>query len=166
MKRTLILIRHAATRQAGFMQEDFDRRLTVQGEQEAVNMASKLKQLNLLPDLIIASTATRAQQTVQRFAEVMDYHPDNIQWEDDLYHCDQRIFESIITKIADEKKTVFIVAHNPGITEFANELSPFFRIDNLPTCGMIGTQFVDEPWNTFRSTKKEVFLSDYPKKTL
>jgi phosphohistidine phosphatase SixA len=56
------------------------------------------------------------------------------------------------------------VAHNPGITEFVNQLSPAFSIDNMPTCGVVGAHFDAEQWNEFNKAEKEVFLFEYPKK--
>jgi phosphohistidine phosphatase len=68
-----------------------------------------------------------------------------------------------LDEIDDAIKTVFIVAHNPGITEFINELSDQFYTDNMPTCGVVGAKFEAEQWNEFNRTNKTVFLYDYPK---
>ncbi len=164
MKRTLVLIRHAKTKPAGLLQDDFDRRLNDRGEQDAPEMGRRLHWHSIIPDLIVASTAKRAAQTARGIAASVDYQEGRIQWEHRLYLCEPEVFESVISALPDEIMTVFIIAHNPGITEFVNALSPHYHIDNLPTCGVVGVHVTDGSWPDFSTSKKEVFLSDYPKK--
>ncbi len=164
MKRTLVLIRHAKTKPAGLLQDDYDRRLSDRGERDAPEMGRRLRQRHITPDLIIASPAKRAAQTAYAIAASVDYDESRIQWEQQLYLCTPEKFESVLSELPGEVTTVFIIAHNPGITEFANTLSPRYHIDNLPTCGMVGAHVTDGSWSDFPTSKKEVFLSDYPKK--
>ncbi len=164
MKRTIVLIRHAKTKPAGLLQDDYDRRLSERGEKDAPETGQRLRQWQLIPDLIIASTAKRAAQTAHAIAASVAYDKGRIQWEKQLYLCTSDVFESVLSGVPDHVNTVFIIAHNPGITEFANTLSPRYHIDNLPTCGVVGFHVTENNWADFPASKKEVFLSDYPKK--
>jgi phosphohistidine phosphatase len=164
MERTLVLIRHAKSSWANPMQSDFDRPLNDRGEQEAPEMGEKLKSMHIVPDLIISSTAKRTRQTAKRIAKKVGFDTDEIKWEDRLYHCIPSVFERVINDVDNKVKTVFIVAHNPGITEFANQLSPDFAIDNLHTCGIIGAHMDLEEWENFANVKRKVFLFEYPGK--
>ena len=164
MNRTLVLIRHAKSSWANPMQSDFERPLNERGKEEAPAMGKKLKKLNVIPDIIIASSAKRTKQTAKRIAEEVGYDIDKIKWEEKLYHCIPSVFEEVIRGIGDKHNTVFIIAHNPGITDFVNELSPLFTIDNMPTCGMVGARMEAEEWNRFDLVKREVFLFEYPEK--
>jgi len=56
------------------------------------------------------------------------------------------------------------VAHNPGITEFVNQLSPEFSVDNMPTCGVVAAKVDAEEWADFPNAKRQVFLFEYPGK--
>ena len=164
MKKTLVVIRHAKSSWGNPLQSDFDRPLNDRGKHDAPEMGKKLKKLGLKPDLIISSTAKRTRQTAKKIAEQLDYDFDNIKWEEKLYHCIPSVFEEVIAEAGDKIKTIFIVAHNPGITEFVNQLSPGFSIDNMPTCGVVAAHVDAEEWNGFVIAARKVFLFEYPGK--
>jgi phosphohistidine phosphatase len=164
MQRTLVMIRHAKSSWANPLQSDYERPLNERGEQEAPMMGARLKALGIIPDLVIASTAKRAKQTAKKIAVAIGYDVEKIRWEDKLYHCIPSVFEETIYETDDAFKTIFIVAHNPGITEFINQLASDFSIDNMPTCGVAGAHIDAEEWNQFASANRKVFLFEYPKK--
>lgn len=166
MQRTLIMIRHAKSSWSNPLQSDFERPLNERGEHDAPMMGQRLKALGIQPDLIISSMAKRAKQTAKKIAKELGYDEANILWYEKLYHCIPQVFEEVIYEVDDKYKNVFIVAHNPGITEFVNQLSHAFKIDNMPTCGMVGAKLELREWNEFYSVKKEVFLFEYPKKKI
>ena len=164
MERTLVMIRHAKSSWANPLQSDFDRPLNERGKEDAPAMGEQLKKMGIIPDLIIASTAKRTRQTAKKIAKETGYNEDDIKWEEKLYHCIPSVFEEVIYEISDKVKTVFIVAHNPGITGFVNQLSPEFSIDNMPTCGVVGAHIETNEWNNFSIAKRKVFLYEYPGK--
>lgn len=166
MERTLVMIRHAKSSWANPLQSDFERPLNDRGEHDAPMMGERLKKNNLIPDLIIASTAKRAKQTAKKIAKEVGYDHDKISWNETLYHCIPSVFEEVLYEIDDSIKTVFIVGHNPGITDFVNHLSGRFKTDNMPTCGVVGCSFDAKQWNEFNGADKKVFLFDYPKKDI
>ena len=161
--KTLVMIRHAKSSWANPLQSDFERPLNERGKEEAPAMGKKLKELKVIPDLIVSSTAKRTRQTAKRIAEATGYDADHIKWEEKLYHCIPSVFDEVIQDVGDKVKTVFIVAHNPGITDFVNELSAVFKIDNMPTCAVAAAQ-MEESWSSFSSAEKKVFLFEYPAK--
>ena len=161
---TLVMIRHAKSSWANPLQSDFERPLNERGKKEAPLIGEKLKSLNLVPDLIISSSAKRTKQTAKRIAKEVDYAVDEIKWEEKLYHCIPSVFVELIQQLDSKVKTVFIVAHNPGITDFVNDLSPQFSIENMPTGGVVGAHITTTEWSEFPTAKKKVFLFEYPKK--
>ena len=166
MERTLVMIRHAKSSWANPLQSDFERPLNDRGEKDAPMMGERLKNRNIIPGVIIASTAKRAKQTAKKIAKAVGYDEDKIVWHEKLYHCIPAVFEEVLHEVADDIKTVFIVAHNPGITEFVNQLCDQFYTDNMPTCGIAGAKFDAEQWNEFNRINKTVFLYDYPKNNI
>jgi len=166
MQRTLVMIRHAKSSWANPLQSDYERPLNERGEHDAPMMGARLKEKDIIPDLIIASTAKRAAQTAKKIAAAVGYDAEKILWKNSLYHCIPVVFEEVIYEIGNAVQTVFIVAHNPGITEFVNELVPGFTIDHMPTCGLVATHVDAEEWSDFHNAKRQVFLFDYPKKQL
>ena len=164
MNRRLVMIRHAKSSWANPLQSDFERPLNSRGEEDAPMMGERLKQLKVMPDLIIASPAKRAKQTAKKIAKTLGYDESKIQWIEKLYHCIPQVFEEVLYELSDDIKTVFIVGHNRGITHFCNEISAEFILDNMPTCGIVGAEVEAKHWEMFPSAKKNVFLFEYPKK--
>ena len=164
MKRTVVLIRHAKSSWADTAQDDLKRPLNDRGEHDAPLMGEHLKKIKLKPDLIITSPAKRAKQTANKIAKELNYDKDKIAEEEKLYLCAPSTFEEVISDLKGEVETVFIVGHNPGITEFVNELSDDFKTDNMPTCAIAGVQVNIPEWKDFGAAKKDVFVYEYPKK--
>lgn len=158
------MIRHAKSSWSNPLQSDYDRPLNKRGETDAPMMGERLKKLGIVPDLIISSTAKRAEQTAKKIATAIGYDINSIKWVEKLYHCIPAVFEEVIYELDDNIKTVFIVAHNPGITDFVNELSSAFATDNMPTCGIVGAEFALRDWSEFSRVEKRVILFEYPKK--
>lgn len=164
MQRTLLMIRHAKAGWASPLKGDFDRELNEKGKCEAPEIGKNIKEHHLFPDLIISSTAKRTEQTAKRIANEVDYDPEKIRWEEKLYHCIPSVIEEVIEEVNEDVRTLFIVAHNPGITEFVNELCPDFSVDTVPTCGVVGIHFEASEWGELLNAEKKVFLFEYPGK--
>ena len=164
MQRTLIMVRHAKSSWANPLQSDFDRPLNERGNKDAPEMGAKLKKMGIMPDLIISSTAKRTRQTAKKLAAALGYDEEAIKWEEKLYHCIPSVIEEVIYETSDRVRTLMIVAHNPGITEFVNHLAPPFSVDNMPTCGVVGTQIDTKEWNNFLIAERKVFLFEHPLK--
>ena len=164
MKRRIVLIRHAKSSWANPMQSDYDRPLNERGLHDAPMMGERLKQAQVIPDLIVSSTAKRAAQTARRIAAAVGYPAEKIQWQEKMYHCQPPVFEEIIFGLDDALQTVFMIAHNPGITDFANEMAPDVLPQHMPTCATFGVEMDTDHWSQYHSAKRQAFLFDYPKK--
>jgi len=164
LKKTIVLIRHAKSSWSDPSQSDFDRPLNERGEHDAPMMGERLRKWRLLPDIIVCSSARRTRQTAKRIAAAIGFDKDAIRREENLYHCTPDTIASVIRSLDDAVTIAFIVAHNPGITDFVNQLSDMFRIDNMPTCGIVAATLQTAHWADFSQAEKEVFLFEYPKK--
>ena len=58
---------------------------------------------------------------------------------------------------------LMIVGHNPGLTAFANFLSPGLT-SNIPTAGFLSVRFERDDWNLHEQPETELVVYDYPKK--
>lgn len=163
MKR-LVLIRHAKSSWANPLQSDFDRPLNERGEHDAPAMGTRLKAAGISPDLIIASTAKRAAQTAKHIAKATGYEPEKIEWHEELYHCVPAVFEEVIEQADESIHTLFIVAHNPGISDFAAQLDERRQIRHMPTCAVAGFELGAARWSDFVQGTKKTILFDTPKK--
>lgn len=158
----LILIRHAKSDWNAPSLNDFDRPLNERGKRDAPEMAKRLSDKKIRIDAFVSSPAKRAKKTAAIFAKEFKRDKDEIIFIEDLYAAPQAIFYEVIEKLDDDFNTVAIFSHNPGITEFANNLTEV-RIDNIPTCGVFAVKFKGKHWKDFREAEKEFWFADYPK---
>src|SRR5690606_32539105 len=114
-------------------------------------------------DLIISSPAKRTKETARRMADAVGFDKNEIKWVDELYHGLPLAYEETLERFGANHDLVFIIGHNPGITQLVNGFSQKFQIDNVPACGVaLGKVFTDD-WNNFRIAEKEVLNFDAPK---
>jgi len=161
--KTLLLIRHAKSGWDETSLSDFDRTLNARGLKSAEEMAKRLiaRQINF--DAFFSSPAIRAKTTAEIFAETFNMRADQLFFEQGLYLAHENYFEQFISNIDNSLNTVAIFSHNPGITEFANTLTPALKTDNIPTCGIFAVKAATSSWNGFSATGKELLFYDYPK---
>ena len=162
--KRIVLIRHAKSSWANPLQSDYERPLNERGKSDAPMMGERLKEAGIVPDKIVASSAKRAAQTAKLVATALDFDKANIEWHEELYHCVPSVFEELIHDMDDQISTLFIVAHNPGISEYAARLSGSHEQAHMPTCALVGVEADIESWLEFGLADKRMFLHDTPKK--
>lgn len=161
--KTLLLIRHAKSSWANPHQSDFERPLNERGLHDAPLMAGRLQKHKLRPDLFISSTAIRARQTASLMAlEWEQKQQPPIAWAEKLYLASPEVIEETLCEMNNQYNCVALVAHNPGITDYANRLTQV-RIDNMPTCSVFAVLIHANSWKDIATAKKEFLLFDYPK---
>ena len=86
-----------------------------------------------------------------------------MQVRDEIYHADADMLLDVIQRVDDRYERVMLVAHNPGMTEIANELTGS-AIDNMPTCGVAALRFDVTSWADVRRQAATLVDLDYPKR--
>jgi len=162
--KTLLLVRHAKSDWGNPALEDFDRPLNERGKRDAPAMARRLLDKNINIDAIISSPAKRAAKTAKAFAESYDLKKSRLQFKEELYMAGSAAFTAVIESADEKFESIAVFSHNPGITDFANELTNA-RIDNIPTCGVFAIKINTDTWKNFRNAPKEFWFFDYPKAT-
>ncbi|HEU4601058.1 MAG TPA: histidine phosphatase family protein [Steroidobacteraceae bacterium] len=160
----LTLIRHAKTSPAHDGQEDWDRELEAKGKHEAQMMSERVKDQDLIPDLIITSPAVRARSTTKIFAEHLKVRKNHIVEDERLYLASPDVMLTVLKELSGTHHHVFMVGHNPGITEFADRLSKERSVDNMPTSAVFTLEFHVKNWADveWRSGVNAEF--DYPRR--
>ncbi|MBC7720993.1 MAG: histidine phosphatase family protein, partial [Pedobacter sp.] len=151
--KQLLIIRHAKSSWNLSTINDFDRPLNDRGNKDAPMMAKRLLDKKVAIDAFVSSTAKRAFNTAAHFAKIYKQPQENIIQFPELYHAMPGIFYSVISKISDDIKTIAIFSHNPGITEFVNELTTT-RVDDMPTCAVFAVTINYNSWGDFKTAKK------------
>lgn len=163
MKKLLYLIRHAKSSWDDPSLRDHDRPLNKRGKRDAPLMANVLKKKGIKPDVIYSSTAVRALEFSKVIAETLDFKKKNINATKELYMADVKEMLGILRSVDNSAETVFMVSHNPYITEFANSLCNY-NLDNIPTSGVFCVEFDEKKWKDIDLGKGKFVSFDYPKK--
>jgi phosphohistidine phosphatase len=118
MTKRLILIRHAKSSwDAPF--EDHARTLDDRGRGAATAIGGWLKSKGYLPDTIYSSDATRTRETTDRIVAALRTTA-KILLKDAMYHANPATLLRVLQQAKGD--TVALVAHNPGIAVFAEDI--------------------------------------------
>ncbi len=161
--KTLVFIRHAKSDKKSKKIRDIERPLSKRGLKEAPIMGKVLKNLQLVPDLILSSPATRAMKTAELIAKEFEINTENIISDSNLYLESKSTLLSVIKHIDDKYNTVFLVSHNPGLTDLVNYLS-IETIKNVPTSGSLAIEVDTETWSELDMGNGKLLFHEYPKK--
>ena len=160
--KSVIIIRHAKSSWDNMGVEDFDRPLNERGKEDAPKMAQRLLERNVSIDAFISSSAKRARKTASIFIKEFGGQKEDIILVPQLYLAGPEIFYETIAQAPASAKTIALFAHNPGITDFANELTNV-RIDDMPTCAIFAVKADINAWTGFKDAAKQYWFFDFPK---
>jgi len=161
--KTLTLVRHAKSSWHDTNLSDRERPLNKRGLRDAPIMARRAVEAGIRPSLIIASPAVRAWTTAKIFATEIGYPVEFLQREDDIYLASlDRLLDVVASQDAGFNN-LMLFGHNPGLTDFANYLSPGLT-NNLSTAGIVSVEIDRDDWLLFDRPATELLVYDYPKK--
>ena len=126
-------------------------------------MAQRLRDTGLSVDGLLSSTAKRARKTGRVFADAFGVGKSRFLTDEALYLAGPRTIEAAIRSLPEEWDSVLLFGHNPGYTELANRLLHEETLENVPTCGIIGSACDVSQWADWSlvSARRTRFL--YPK---
>lgn len=131
--KTLLLMRHAKSSWKDENLTDHERPLKKRGRKDAKAIAKEIKKNNIIPDLILSSSAARAMETVAILMDAMDFE-NRVIYLDELYMCEPHDFIEVLKTLNNEDNTVMIVGHNPGLEAYLQIIDG--KIEALPTAGL------------------------------
>jgi phosphohistidine phosphatase len=163
--KSLTLLRHAKSSWISTADSDRDRPLNKRGKHDAPVIGGRISTQGIRPSLILSSPASRAWTTAKLVADSINYPREFLQRDERLYMAS---VSSIIDVIEDQDSAfnnILIVAHNPGLTAFANFLVPDIT-PNLPTCGVVSVTMDSDEWELRTSPDATLVMFDYPKRSV
>ncbi len=163
--KTLTLVRHAKSSWQDKSLSDRDRPLNKRGDRDVPIMAKRIVEAGIRPSLIVCSPALRAWTTAKAIATEIGYPIEFLQRENKLYLASLDDLLDVLESQESGFNSLMIVGHNPGLTAFANYLSPGVT-GNVPTTGVVSVKFDLEDWNLYEQPETELLSYDYPKKNL
>ena len=169
--RRLMLLRHAKTETDAPSGQDHDRRLDDRGRSDAGEIGQWIASNPPFPNLVLVSSAVRAQQTWNLVWEAMkDRVPvPQVETLAELYGAEPtQLLQIVRLASASDPKRLLLVGHNPGMHELALMLAGHGEktaqqalADNLPTSGLAVLDFDIDDWTdvAFRRGRLALFVS-------
>jgi phosphohistidine phosphatase len=159
----LILFRHGKSGWDEPALDDVLRPLAPRGLRDVPEMGRRLARRGPLPERIVTSTAVRALSSAQAVARELDYRADGIVEAPELYLASTRTLLEIVRGTPAPVRTLMLVGHNPGFTDFANQHGQI-RLDNLPTAGMLCIGLEANKWSAVQPASGRLVWYDCPKR--
>ncbi len=141
--KTLLILRHAKSSWQNMHLADHDRPLNERGKADAPRMGRLLKQEELVPDLIISSSAERALATAEAVALACGYETE-IEVTRQLYHAYPDSYCDVLHTRGGKQERVMVVGHNPGIEELIEALTG--QVEQMPTAALAQVQLDITHW--------------------
>lgn len=160
--RTLALIRHAKSSWDSPDMRDFDRPLNERGKRDAPEMGQRLAARNQRPDRFYCSSARRARETALILAQAVGYPEADLEAESGLYLADQARLLERIRRFPDSAGEIWLVGHNPDLTDLVNQLAGF-QTHDLPTCAVVRMAFDVDRWKAIAPGQGRILEVDRPK---
>jgi phosphohistidine phosphatase len=142
--KTLLLLRHAKSSWKNTYLADHDRPLSGRGKRDAPRMARFLRERDLVPELIVTSTAKRAVTTAEAIAQFSGYQEELAKTRR-LYHAWTETYLEIIRELPDRFQRVMLVGHNPGMEELLEVLTGLQ--ERMPTAALAHIELPVRHWN-------------------
>lgn len=143
--RSLLVLRHAKSSWKDSALDDHERPLNKRGRRDAPRIGKLLVELELVPDVVICSTATRARETVSAVTERAGCRGELV-FDDSLYLASpERLVEAIQRHGAPETVRLLVVGHNPSLEELVTRLTG--APQSLPTAALAHIVLPIPSWN-------------------
>lgn len=123
MPKYLFICRHADAAGAVAGQPDFERPLSLQGEQEAREAAQWVLRTGIPIPVLVCSAARRTQQTARILAEVLQMPAAGIQVREALYHATAQELQDIIELWPASQQAGLVVGHNPAVSQLVGKFN-------------------------------------------
>ena len=161
--KTLTLVRHAKSSWNHPDLSDRERPLNKRGKRDAPIMGKRISDHGIRPSLIISSPAVRAWKTAKVIAGEIGYPLEFLQREESLYLASLDNWLDVIATQDNGFNSIMAFGHNPGLTDFANFLSPGLTY-NVPTAGVVCVNIDRDDWMLYERPATELVVFDYPKR--
>lgn len=146
MNKELVLVRHADATAAEVGQKDAERELSLKGYQDVTRLGHYLYEQQQNIDLLLASTARRAQQTAEVLTEQMRYGNRPFRFSEHLYQASVRSLLDIINAQAASVGQLMIVGHNPTLT-YLTEYLTGEAVNSMVPGGLVLLRLTVEQWS-------------------
>ena len=122
--KTLLVLRHGKSSWSDPSTDDHDRPLKRRGKQAAKKIGYAVRERDLLPDLILCSTARRARGTARRFQEAAGYRGEVVKTRKLYFTSVKRHLNAIAKEAGNSSdQRVMIIGHNPDLEDLVEAVT-------------------------------------------
>jgi phosphohistidine phosphatase len=159
--KTLLLLRHAKAKTSDG--DDFDRSLKKQGKRDARRMGRLLRDQNLLPNLIVSSSAERCRKTVEQVLQDSGYRGET-RLSGELYEASADALREYLGRLPNEVNSVLLVGHNPALEELLEPLVGAYT--PLSTAALANVELTLDSWRDLSRDTRGSLLNVWQPKEL
>lgn len=120
--KTVIFFRHAKSDWNTAFGHDHERPVNKRGKKAARKMGRFLAQVDLIPDRIISSSATRARMSFELAAEAGEWGDIPTEMTDDLYEASHTDVLAVLQNVSDGTDRLLVVGHEPTFSDVVGRL--------------------------------------------
>jgi phosphohistidine phosphatase len=147
---TLYLLRHAKSSWDDRTLPDRERPLAPRGRRDAGRIAKHLVRLEIAPDLVVCSSAERTRETLDLIRPALGA-TSTLRLEDGLYGASSDELLERIRLVPDERASVMLIGHNPGLQQLAlllaSDGADRERLEAKFPTGALATLTIATAWN-------------------
>jgi len=144
--KSLLVLRHAKSSWKDPELADHDRPLSKRGRRDAPRMGRLMRELSLLPEVVLCSTATRAQSTLGLALDAADWSCER-RFSPALYTASPDDIVALLRELPGRVGRVLVVGHNPALEELVRELTG--KEVALPTGALARLDWRGDEWGDF-----------------
>jgi phosphohistidine phosphatase len=160
--KTLIILRHGKAIDV-LISGAKKRELTERGLRDVEAMGKLIGSKVGVPDLIVSSDATRAQQTAEIAGKAAGYKGD-VTYEPAIYDASVDTLISLVRSLPESADSVILVGHNPGFESLSADMAADgAQPPRLPTSGFAHLQFNTTSWHNVRPGTGTLVAVHWPK---
>lgn len=142
--KTMLLLRHAKSSWKHPELADHDRPLNKRGKRTAPRVSALLQDADLIPDLILCSSAVRAHTTALLVAKACAYEAE-IKRIRKLYLAEPQTYVEVLRQVAEKHARVLVVGHNPGLEALIEALTG--EAMAMPTAALAQVELSLKRWS-------------------
>jgi phosphohistidine phosphatase len=153
--KTLLLLRHAKSSWKDSDLDDHDRPLNKRGKKDAPKMGRLLREEEMLPDLVIASSAKRCRKTAEHVIHSSGYRGET-RIHGELYEAGAEKLRQFLANLDDSIGCVLLIAHNPGMEELLEPLAGVYT--PLSTAALAHVDIPIDSWRDLTADSRGTLI--------
>lgn len=161
--KTLLLLRHAKSSWKDSDIDDHERPLNKRGKKDAPKMGRLLSGEQLLPGLIISSSAKRCRKTTEHVIHAGGYRGET-RISNELYEATADTLLDLLSRQPDEVARLLLIGHNPGLEELLERVTGVYT--PLTTAALVQLEFAVQSWSEINDETRGKLINNWQPREL